>query len=251
VVKAFNNIVATSLATRGVLAGTPGRICLSVAGDDERAKEVVLGLIEALGFDGIDAGTLADSWRQQPGTPAYCRDLDINKLKAALAKADAAQLAAYRAQADETARAYFAADVKDRPLGNQVGRGFHERQQQSIREAPQRNQYPYSRVEQGVSVDVGASVRPWRLIGLRRRTRGAETASSMPSRQQLRKASQPATRQMPSPTSAREVSEVPLILKSFTRSQLYDALRQMLDPHENKAHGSRAFWRSAVSATHC
>src|SRR3954470_6128013 len=39
VVKAFNNIVATSLATRGVPAGTPGRVCLSVAGDDPRAKE--------------------------------------------------------------------------------------------------------------------------------------------------------------------------------------------------------------------
>jgi predicted dinucleotide-binding enzyme len=65
----------------------------------------VLRLIDALGFDGMDAGTLADSWRQQPGTPAYCRDLDIKGLKAALAKADAAQVATYRAQADEAARA--------------------------------------------------------------------------------------------------------------------------------------------------
>jgi predicted dinucleotide-binding enzyme len=115
VIKAFNNILAESLATRGVPAGTPGRICLSVAGDVLSEKTKVLRMIDALGFDGIDAGTLADSWRQQPGTPAYCRDLDIDKLKAALAKADAAQRAAYRAQADETARAYFVADVKDRP----------------------------------------------------------------------------------------------------------------------------------------
>src|SRR6266545_1729480 len=98
VVKAFNNIVADSLATRGVPAGTPGRICLSVAGDDPRAKELVLGLIATLGFDGIDAGTLADSWRQHPGTPAYCRDLDADGLKAALARADAGQIADYRAQ---------------------------------------------------------------------------------------------------------------------------------------------------------
>src|SRR5215212_7216989 len=41
VVKAFNNIVADSLATRGLPAGAPGRICLSVAGDEERAKQVV------------------------------------------------------------------------------------------------------------------------------------------------------------------------------------------------------------------
>ena len=81
VVKAFNNIVVDSLATRGAPAGTPGRICLSVAGDDPPAKELVLGLIDTLGFDGIDAGTLADSWRQHPGTPAYCRDLDMTGLK--------------------------------------------------------------------------------------------------------------------------------------------------------------------------
>ena len=108
VVKAFNNIVAPSLATRGVPAGTPGRVCLSVAGDDPRAKEVVLGLLDALGFDGIDAGSLADSWRQQPGTPAYCRDLDADGLSAALAQADAGEIARYRAEADEAARPYFA-----------------------------------------------------------------------------------------------------------------------------------------------
>ena len=107
VVKAFNNIFANSLATRGVPTGTPGRVCLSVAGDDEGAKEIVLGLIEALGFDGIDAGTLAESWRQQPGTPAYCRDLDTPSLKAALAHADAGSIARYRAEADEVARPYF------------------------------------------------------------------------------------------------------------------------------------------------
>jgi predicted dinucleotide-binding enzyme len=108
VVKAFNNIVADSLAKRGVPAGTPGRVCLSIAGDDARAKQVVLGLVEALGFDGLDAGTLADSWRQQPGTPAYCRDLERAELKTALAQAEAAKVARYRAEADEAARPYFA-----------------------------------------------------------------------------------------------------------------------------------------------
>ena len=108
VIKAFNNIVAPSLATRGVPAGTPGRVCLSVAGDDSRAKEVVLGLINAVGFDGIDAGSLGESWRQQPGTPAYCRDLNADGLRAALAQADAGQIARYRAEADEAARPYFA-----------------------------------------------------------------------------------------------------------------------------------------------
>jgi predicted dinucleotide-binding enzyme len=108
VVKAFNNIVAPSLASRGVPAGTLGRICLSVAGDDPRAKRAVLNLIDALGFDGIDAGSLGDSWRQQPGTPAYCRDLDTDALRAALAQADVGQISRYRAEADEAARPYFA-----------------------------------------------------------------------------------------------------------------------------------------------
>jgi predicted dinucleotide-binding enzyme len=107
VVKAFNNIVANSLATRGVPAGTPGRICLSVAGDEVLAKQVVLDLIEAIGFEGLDASTLADSWRQQPGSPAYCRDLDKAGLEAALARADAGHIARYRAEADEAARSYF------------------------------------------------------------------------------------------------------------------------------------------------
>jgi predicted dinucleotide-binding enzyme len=108
VVKAFNNIIAPSLASRGLPSSARGRVCLSVAGDDPRAKKMVLGLVNALGFDGIDAGTLADSWRQQPGTPAYCRDLDTDGLKAALAQADIALVARYRAEADEAARAYFA-----------------------------------------------------------------------------------------------------------------------------------------------
>jgi predicted dinucleotide-binding enzyme len=88
VVKAFNNVLADSLATRGRPAGAPGRIALPVAGDDARAKAIVIGLVDALGFDGIDAGSLDDSWRQQPGTPAYCTDLPADDLRRALAAAD-------------------------------------------------------------------------------------------------------------------------------------------------------------------
>ncbi|MFY0540933.1 NADPH-dependent F420 reductase [Nannocystis pusilla] len=69
VLKAFNNVVARTLARGGLPAGAPGRIALSVAGDDVAAKQRVLQLFDALGFDGVDAGSLADSWRQQVGTP--------------------------------------------------------------------------------------------------------------------------------------------------------------------------------------
>ncbi len=76
VVKAFNNIFARHLLELGRPAGTPGRIALPVAGDDEAAKAVVLRLIDELGFDAVDAGGLDESWRQQPGTPVYAKDFD-------------------------------------------------------------------------------------------------------------------------------------------------------------------------------
>src|ERR1700736_2410729 len=69
VVKAFNNIHAQHLLEFGQPKGTPGRIALPVAGDDLAAKSVVLRLGDERGFDGVDAGTLDQSWRQQPDTP--------------------------------------------------------------------------------------------------------------------------------------------------------------------------------------
>ncbi|EHJ95503.1 NADPH-dependent F420 reductase [Agrobacterium tumefaciens] len=87
VIKAFNNQLAYTQAHEGKPAGTPGRIAMSVYGDDTVAKTKVVGLIDDLGFDGIDAGPLAESWRQQPGTPAYCTELAAPELRAALARA--------------------------------------------------------------------------------------------------------------------------------------------------------------------
>jgi predicted dinucleotide-binding enzyme len=87
VIKAFNNIYARSLLERGKPAGTRGRIALPVAGDDAKAKAVVLRLVDELGFDAIDAGGLDESWRQQPGTPVYTKDFDAAGVKRALAEA--------------------------------------------------------------------------------------------------------------------------------------------------------------------
>jgi predicted dinucleotide-binding enzyme len=66
VVKAFNNIVAGSLATRGAPEGSKERIALSVAGDDPKGKQRVLAVIQELGFDAIDAGTLSESGGSSP-----------------------------------------------------------------------------------------------------------------------------------------------------------------------------------------
>lgn len=87
VTKAFNNIYARHLLMLGRPAGTPGRIALPVAGDDAAATAAVLKLINELGFDGVDAGGLEESWRQQPGTPVYCTDLDAAGVRGALAEA--------------------------------------------------------------------------------------------------------------------------------------------------------------------
>ena len=87
VVKAFNGIMAQHLLEKGMAKGTPGRIALPVAGDEEAAKQVVMDLVDALGFDPVDAGGLDDSWRQQPGTPVYGRDFDAEGVRRALAEA--------------------------------------------------------------------------------------------------------------------------------------------------------------------
>jgi 8-hydroxy-5-deazaflavin:NADPH oxidoreductase len=85
VVKAFNNILAQHLLEFGRPKGSAGRIALPVAGDDNVAKSVMLRLVDELGFDGIDAGGgLDESWRQRPGTPVYCADLDAEGGRRAL-----------------------------------------------------------------------------------------------------------------------------------------------------------------------
>ena len=88
VVKAWNALLADTLAGKGQRAGAPSRIAIPVAGDDVRAEAVVQDLVEETGFDALASGELGDSWRQQPGTPAYCTALNLEELKAALLAAD-------------------------------------------------------------------------------------------------------------------------------------------------------------------
>ena len=98
VVKAFNTIGPASLASLGKPAGAAGRAAIPVAGDDPAAKSVVLELADQLGFDGLDAGPLAESWRQQPGTPIYTTDLPLDAARQALADANPAQTASWRSR---------------------------------------------------------------------------------------------------------------------------------------------------------
>jgi 8-hydroxy-5-deazaflavin:NADPH oxidoreductase len=98
VVKAFNNIYAKHLLERGRPKGEAGRIALPVAGDDVKAKAVVMGLLDELGFDSVDTGTLDQSWRQQPGSPVYGTDLDAGGVRRALTEARKERPPEFRAQ---------------------------------------------------------------------------------------------------------------------------------------------------------
>jgi predicted dinucleotide-binding enzyme len=97
VVKAFNNIHAQHLLEFGKPKGTPGRIALPVAGDDPAAKAVVLRLVDELGFDGVDAGTLDESWRQQPDAPVYGTNFDAEGVRRGLSEASQERKPEWRA----------------------------------------------------------------------------------------------------------------------------------------------------------
>jgi 8-hydroxy-5-deazaflavin:NADPH oxidoreductase len=71
VVTAFNNIDFRRLFTLARPAGAADRSALPIAGDDAAAKMEAAWLLDALGYDAVDIGTLADSWRSEPGTPVY------------------------------------------------------------------------------------------------------------------------------------------------------------------------------------
>jgi 8-hydroxy-5-deazaflavin:NADPH oxidoreductase len=87
VVKAFNTIYAHNIVDRPRPKGDEKRLALPVAGDDTHAKQVVMQVIDQIGFDSVDAGGLDDSWRQQPGTPVYGAELDVSGVQHALAEA--------------------------------------------------------------------------------------------------------------------------------------------------------------------
>ena len=86
VVKAFNAIVWTKLRDDGRPAGDPDRLGIPISGDDEQAKRTVAQLIDEIGFDAVDAGTLAEGGRKhQVGARAYTQGLPTAELRARVA----------------------------------------------------------------------------------------------------------------------------------------------------------------------
>ncbi|UYZ01739.1 NAD(P)-binding domain-containing protein [Peribacillus frigoritolerans] len=88
IIKAFNNLLAHTLENEGTPEGTSGRIAMAIAGNDVSQKQIIMNVVNQLGFDTVDSGSLSDSWRQQPGTPAYCTELTKEELTKALEKAN-------------------------------------------------------------------------------------------------------------------------------------------------------------------
>jgi predicted dinucleotide-binding enzyme len=84
-VKAFNTLEAGTLEEDGRVSGDHSRLVLFVAGDDEHAKRTVMELIDEIGFEPVDTGTLAEGGRlQQPGSPIYGAELTNPQAREAL-----------------------------------------------------------------------------------------------------------------------------------------------------------------------
>jgi predicted dinucleotide-binding enzyme len=71
VVKAFHNIFFKHLLSLGRPAGAADRSYLPIAGDSAPAKAAVTEFIDSIGYGVVDAGSLAEGWRQAPGTPVW------------------------------------------------------------------------------------------------------------------------------------------------------------------------------------
>ncbi|RQO46023.1 oxidoreductase [Rhodococcus sp. KBW08] len=73
IVKAFNNIDFRRLFTLARLSGSDERSAVPIAGNDEQAKSDVTYVLNLLGYDAVDIGTLSESWRSEPETPVYVK----------------------------------------------------------------------------------------------------------------------------------------------------------------------------------
>ncbi|UAL53099.1 MULTISPECIES: NADPH-dependent F420 reductase [Metabacillus] len=107
IIKAFNNQLAYTLENKGTPEGTSKRIAMAIAGNDLSQKQIIMDIVNELGFDAVDSGSLSDSWRQQPGTPAYCTELTKEELTEALKKANKEKAPFLRDKAMEKFSAEF------------------------------------------------------------------------------------------------------------------------------------------------
>ena len=87
VVRAFSMIDAADMSGDGHAKGDPKRRALALAGDDADARQFVAALYDQFGFDTVDLGPLAESWRVDPGQRAFVTHQNLAELEANVANA--------------------------------------------------------------------------------------------------------------------------------------------------------------------
>ena len=87
VAKGFNHIKSADITTDGTPAGSPDRRALATSSDFDDAAALVTNLYDEFGFDTVNVGPLAESWRVERDQPAYVVRQNADELVANLAKA--------------------------------------------------------------------------------------------------------------------------------------------------------------------
>lgn len=128
IAKAWNSIYSATLKEIGRLAGHPERLAAPVAADRAEDRDITMALVEESGFDAYDSGAIADSWRQQCGSPCYCTEVKLEELPKALESAD---LSRSRRRQD----LFFAVYLERFELGTNPGREFVVRLSQILNAA--------------------------------------------------------------------------------------------------------------------
>src|SRR5258708_34798446 len=96
----------------GGSAGGKESVALRISGENTKAKEIVAQLINRIGFDSVDAGTIAESWRQQPGSPVYCVNPTKEELQQGLKNVDRSSLITNKEKGTKAYRAVENADYQ-------------------------------------------------------------------------------------------------------------------------------------------
>ncbi|MHA7985951.1 NADPH-dependent F420 reductase [Rathayibacter sp. CAU 1779] len=81
VVKAFNHMGYHDLEEETRPHGAEGRKAIAIAGDAAADTDAVAAFVDALGFDPVLAGPLADGIRMEPNTELFGADVDADQVR--------------------------------------------------------------------------------------------------------------------------------------------------------------------------